>query len=58
MKCPHCLHDVSHQPQTAQIIVDDEGSHAVTSWNCPNEECKKAVIQYRLGDAHTAAIGL
>ena len=23
------------------IIVDDEGSHAVTTWNCPNEECKR-----------------
>ncbi|TGL68524.1 DUF4145 domain-containing protein [Leptospira kmetyi] len=49
MQCPHCLHQTTPEINEERIDTDIKGDWIFQSFVCPNEECKKIVINILCG---------
>lgn len=51
MKCPHCIVEINPNFNQHYIGKDSEGHFFVMIMNCPNDNCKKLIIELRKGEA-------
>lgn len=50
MKCPHCLVEVNPNYNEIPIGNDQEGYWSAFTMNCPNEKCKKLIVDLASGE--------
>lgn len=53
MKCPHCLVEINASFEERYLGQDSEGHWSVYKMNCPNEACRKLIVDIASGDART-----
>ncbi|MFN8338969.1 MAG: DUF4145 domain-containing protein [Saprospiraceae bacterium] len=51
MKCPHCIVEINPNFSELYLGADKDGNFSVFIMNCPNEECKKLIIELKKGEA-------
>lgn len=53
MKCPHCLIEINPNFGENYIGKDSTGYFSTFHMNCPNENCKKLIVDLAVGEART-----
>jgi len=51
MKCPHCLIEINPNFNESYIGSDSTGYFSTFQMNCPNEKCKKLIVEIASGSA-------
>ena|SRR5690606_22076060 len=57
MKCPHCLIEINPKFTENYVGNDSTGYFSTFQMNCPNENCKKLIVDFALGEARTNQYG-